>query len=103
MSTFKWASHSMNSGEFPNSQCPDQAPLARKNNNINVNNRNQIHLLQVGILLTQSGSNNTIDPNWILLDTCLMDSVFKNKSFLKGVKKCKEGDEFNIISSSGMV
>ena len=86
--------------ELMTTQCPDQGSSTRGNNN---NNRNSVHLLQVGIMLTQTGEGEAIDPNWILLDTCSTDSVFRNKSFLDNVKNCKKDDVLNIISSGGMV
>ena len=74
--------------------CPDQ-PSTRTNNNNNNNTNNN----RYGTLLTQS--NNIIDPNWILLDTCSTDSVFNNSVFLSSIVKCKDDDVLNIVSNGG--
>ena len=90
--------------------CSSQPSNLRRNNNYN--NRSginllqhgtrsspSVHLLQIGVLLTQS--NNIIDSNWVLLDTCSTDSVFNNANFLSGIVKCKDDDILNIVSNGG--
>ena len=76
------------------SQCLDQPPANSRSNNSNnrsgVNllqhgstpstHRSSVHFLQFGVLLIQT--NNIIDPNWVLLDTCSTDNVFNNNNFL---------------------
>ena len=96
------------------SHCPSQPTGPRRNNNNNNadNNSNRngigllqhgtrssVHLLQLGVMLTQS--DNIIDPNWVLLDTCSTDSVFNNASFLSDIVACKKDDVLNILSNGG--
>ena len=81
------------------SQCPDQ-PSSTSNNR---NNNNRYNVLQTGYTLTQSSEQVSIDPNWILLDTCSTDSVFCESKFLSNISKCKKDDSLEIISNGGTV
>ena len=98
------------------SHCAYQPTSANRNNQHNNNiNRNgvnllqhgsnpssSVHLLQLGVMLTQSKDDSEIiSSDWILLDTCSTDSVFNNKSFLTKVSKCKNEDVLNIVSNGG--
>ena len=97
------------------SHCPDLPSNNSNNNNRNNNNNNRngvnllqhgstsssVHLLQLGVMLTQSNNNDIISSDWILLDTCSTDSVFNNKSFLTKISKCKDEDILNIVSNGG--
>ena len=80
------------------SQCPDQPSTSN-----NRNNNNRYNVLQVGYTLTQSSEQVSIDPNWILLDTCSTDSVFCESKFLSNVSKCNENDSLEIVSNGGTV
>jgi len=61
--------------------------------------------LQMGYSLTQTGTDESeaIDPNWILLDTCSTDNVFKNARYVRNIHKCREEDELRIITNGGHV
>ena len=64
--------------------------------------RDGVGMLQVGFSLAQSSSSQeVINPNWILLDTCSTDNVFRNKKFLTNVRMCETGQELNIITNGG--
>jgi len=101
------------------SHCPDLPTNNNNNNNRNNHNNNNnnrngvnllqhgntsassVHLLQLGVMLTQSNDNDIIDSNWVLLDTCSTDSVFNNNTFLSKISKCKDNDVLNIVSNGG--
>ena len=74
------------------SQCPQT--------NVNRN----VQALQVGISLTQTheSRNSSIDPAWILLDTCSTDSVFANVSMVTNLRKCKENEILQIHTNGGV-
>jgi len=61
-------------------------------------------LYQVGISLTQTheSKNSSIDPAWILLDTCSTDSVFANVSMVTNLRRCKENEILQIHTNSGV-
>ena len=43
----------------------------------------------------------SIDPNWILFDTCSTDNVINNKSFVSNIQQCEKGNEMRIITNGG--
>ena len=51
--------------------------------------------------MAQSNNTDTIDPNWILLDTCSSDSVFRSSKFVSNITQCSEDNILNIISNGG--
>ena len=57
------------------------------------------------IILTQFIMNQqemqTINPNWILLDTCSTVSVFCNNDLVSNITLCPEGEELHIVTNGG--
>ena len=67
--------------------------------------RNRCPTTPKNVTLTQFVLNqhelSTIDPTWILLDTCSTVSVFCNKELVTNITPCAEGDELHIITNGG--
>ena len=42
-----------------------------------------------------------IQPDWVLLDTCLTDNVINNISLLVNVKNCTENESLKILANGG--
>jgi hypothetical protein len=61
--------------------------------------------LQVGLCLIQasptSTQHNTVNPDWLLLDSCSTVSSINNGKFLQSIKTCKQGDEMRVYTNGG--
>ena len=53
-----------------------------------------------GASFTQQSAN-TIDPNWILLDTCSTDNVFCNSDLLSNIRNCNSNEELHLLTNGG--
>ena len=68
------------------------------------NNRNHgANVLQIGMLFTQSKTNNSdvINKSWVLLDTCSTDTVCFNSEYITNIKQCVLGDELRMRTNGG--
>ena len=43
----------------------------------------------------------TINPNWLLLDTCSTDNVINNENLVKNIRPCKRGEEMRMVTNGG--
>jgi hypothetical protein len=61
--------------------------------------------LQIGLSLTQTKRhptpNTTVNPDWLLLDSCSTKSTIKSEHFLTNIKSCKPGQEMRIYTNGG--
>ena len=46
---------------------------------------------------------NLFDPSWALLDSCSTDSCTNNRQLLKGLRKCKQGEELKLYTNGGEI
>jgi hypothetical protein len=62
--------------------------------------------LQIGLCLTQAVQpqpwpNNTVNPNWLLLDSCSTVSSIQNEKFLSNIHACKPGEVMRACTNGG--
>ena len=88
--------------EFMSNKCPDSNVKNNSGNRGN-NNSNKFSMLQRGRYLAQTGGNSPINSNWVLLDSCSTNIVFRESKFPSYIQSCSKLEKLQMESGSGVV